>query len=70
MLLANDGQYREARRCFRAALKLAGGDANIHENLRILDILTGRPSARWHDIPEGARKDERTLVAYVDPHAM
>jgi Flp pilus assembly protein TadD len=70
VLLANAGKSAEPRRCFRAALKLAPQDRNIHENLRILDIATRKRQSRWHDVPGDVQPGERTLVSYFDPHGM
>ena len=70
VLLADSGERVQSRRLFRAALKLAPNDRNIHENLRTLDILAGKSQTKWHDVPEGAQKGERTLSSYFDPHGM
>jgi Flp pilus assembly protein TadD len=70
VLLTNNGDREEPRRLFRAALKLAPHDSNIHENLMILDILAGKPKAQWHAVPEDTHGGELTLTAYFDPHGM
>jgi hypothetical protein len=70
VLLANNGDRSESRRLIKAALKLASNDANIHENLRILDMLAGKPKTRWHEVPEGAQSGDLTLTAFFDPHGM
>jgi tetratricopeptide (TPR) repeat protein len=70
VLLADNGDRSEPRRLFRAALKLAPNDSNVHENLMILDILAGKPKARWHAVPEDTHAGELTLTAYFDPHGM
>ena len=70
VLLADSGERVQSRRLFRAALKLAPNDRNIHENLRTLDILAGKSQTKWHDVPESAQKGEQTLSSYFDPHGM
>ncbi len=70
VLLADSGERLQPRHLFKAALKLAPNDRNIHENLRTLDMLAGKPQTKWHDVPEGAQKGERTLSSYFDPHGM
>lgn len=70
VLLANNGDRSEPRRLIKAALKLAPDDANIHENLRILDILARKAKAKWHEVPADAQSGDLTLTAFFDPHGM
>jgi len=70
VLLSNRGKPRRARRYFAMAVRLAAQDRNIHENLRIADILMRKPEQRWHDYPDGLQPGKHTMVAYFDPHGM
>jgi Flp pilus assembly protein TadD len=70
VLLGNNGERAQPRRLIKAALKLAPDDANIHNNLRILDISARKPKAKWHEVPEGAQGGDLTLTAFFDPHGM
>ncbi len=70
VLNMNSGRNAEARRYFTKAVAIAPGDANIHENLQILDILQQKEAGKRHKVPRGARRGKRTLVGYFDPQAM
>jgi Flp pilus assembly protein TadD len=68
--LSNQGKPRRARKYFARAVKVRRDDRNIHENLRIADILLHRPEHWWHDYAAELQPGPDTLVAYFDPHAM
>jgi Tfp pilus assembly protein PilF len=70
VFISNNGQPKRARPYFAKAARLAPEDRNIHENLRIADILMHKPEARWHDYPDTLTPGPHTLVAYFDAHAM
>jgi Tfp pilus assembly protein PilF len=70
VFICDNGQPKLARPYFAKAARLASEDRNIHENLRIADILMHKPEARWHDYPDTLTPGAHTLVAYFDPHAM
>ena len=70
VLLSNSGEIAASRRYFIAALKFAPKDQNIHENLRIQDILSGKSKSHWHKVPEELKKGNKTLISYFDPHGM
>ena len=70
VFISDNGQPKRARPYFAKAVRLAREDRNIHENLRIADILMHKPEARWHDCPDALTPGARTLVAYFDPHGM
>ncbi len=69
VFFANRSQYDKARLHFESALQADDSDATIHENLRVVDILTREPKQEWHKVPDVARGN-LTLLAYFDPHAM
>jgi hypothetical protein len=70
VFLCNGGDPRGARPYFVQAVALRPGDRNIHENLRIADILTHKAKGRWHDYPAGLKPGRHTLLAYFDPQGM
>ena len=70
VFISNHGDPRRARPYFARAARLAPGDRNIHENLRIADILTHKSETRWHDYSDALKPGPHTLVAYFDAHAM
>jgi Flp pilus assembly protein TadD len=70
VFICDNDEPKRARPYFARAARLAPGDRNIHENLRIADILMHKPEARWHDYSDALTPGAHTLVAYFDPHAM
>ena len=70
VFISDHGQPKRARPYFAKAARLAPGDRNIHENLRIADILMHKSEARWHDCPDALTPGPHTLVAYFDAHGM
>lgn len=70
VFISNHGEPKRARPYFARAARLAPGDRNIHENLRIADILMHKAETRWHDYPDALRPGPHTLVAYFDAHGM
>ena len=70
VFMANHGNPAGARPYFVRAVRLRPRDRNAHENLRVADILTRRPRARWHDYPERLKPGKHTLAVYFDPHGM
>ncbi len=69
VFFANRRNYNDARSHFELALKMENEDANIHENLRLMDILTNKPKNEWHNF-YCTKRGGLTLLAYFDPHAM
>lgn len=70
VFISNSGDARRARPYFARAARLAPRDRNIHENLRIADILMHKSETRWHRYTGAQKPGRHTLVAYFDAHGM
>jgi len=70
VFISNNGDPRRARPYFAKAVRLLPTDKNIHENLRVADILMRKSKKHWHDYQDGLQPGEYTLAAYFDPHGM